>query len=676
MLKNNKVHEKSQTSNLKPQKFLLPLQPVSMFRIKKLDIFITKQFGLLFVGTFFICLFVLMMQFLWRYVDELIGKGLSLEILAQFFWYMGLGLMPQAFPLAILLSSLIAYGNLGESSELTAIKAAGISLMQSMRSLIVITSLIACISFFFQDVVVPHANVQFSQLLISMKQKSPELEIPEGIFYDGIPGSNLYVEKKDLNTGHLYGIMIYRQSNSYEDQTIILADSGMLQSTAEKKHLLLTLWSGEWFENMRSQDMGGTAEVPYRRETFAHKTILLDFDGDFNLADMASIAGDAKAKNLSKILTDLDSIRQSNDSIGRSFYKEACNYTIFANELSAKDSTRLLSVKAEERPVMDSIFAKLSQDQQREVTRTAARQAQNAANDLSFKKDYADHIHRNERSHLIEAIGKFTLALSCVIFFFIGAPLGAIIRKGGLGVPVIISVLVFIVYYIFENSGMRMARDDNWTVWFGKSISTMVLAPLAIFFTYKANRDSTVFNIDAYKALMMRMLGLRTHRNITRKEVIIEDPKYLLDADMLTNINKEIDRYSEQHKLLRWPNPINVFFRPGDDHDIEHIYHVLEVAIEDLSFTRNNHVLLLLNEMPIIATHAHTRPFERKWLNIVTGLFLPTGLFFYFRMIRFRVRLYKDLQNIIRINQELIPKVIELGDIKAEAKMYVEPTSN
>lgn len=676
MLKNNKVHEKSQTSNLKPQKNLLPLQPVSMFRIKKLDIFITKQFGLLFVGTFFICLFVLMMQFLWRYVDELIGKGLSLEILAQFFWYMGLGLMPQAFPLAILLSSLIAYGNLGESSELTAIKAAGISLMQSMRSLIVITSLIACISFFFQDVVVPHANVQFSQLLISMKQKSPELEIPEGIFYDGIPGSNLYVEKKDLNTGHLYGIMIYRQSNSYEDQTIILADSGMLQSTAEKKHLLLTLWSGEWFENMRSQDMGGTAEVPYRRETFAHKTILLDFDGDFNLADMAGIAGDAKAKNLSRILTDLDSIRQSNDSIGRSFYKEACNYTIFANDLSAKDSTRLLSVKAEERPVMDSIFAKLSQDQQREVTRTAARQAQNAANDLSFKKDYADHIHRNERSHLIEAIGKFTLALSCVIFFFIGAPLGAIIRKGGLGVPVIISVLVFIVYYIFENSGMRMARDDNWTVWFGKSISTMVLAPLAIFFTYKANRDSTVFNIDAYKLLIMRMLGLRTHRNIAKKEVVIEDPKYLLDADMLTNINKEIDRYSEQHKLLRWPNPINVFFRPGDDHDIEHIYHVLEVAIEDLSFTRNNHVLLLLNELPIIATHAHTRPFERKWLNIVTGLFLPTGLFFYFRMIRFRIRLYKDLQNIIRINQELIPKVIELGDIKAEAKMYVEPTSN
>ena len=218
-----------------------------MFRIKKLDIFIVKQFGLLFFGTFFICQFVLMMQFLWRYVDELIGKGLSLEVMAQFFWYMGLMLMPQAFPLAILLSSLIAFGNLGESSELTAIKAAGISLMQSFRSLIVIVLIISGISFYFQDIIGPNANKSFYQLLLSMKQKSPELEIPEGVFYDGIPNSNIYVQKKDIKTGKLYGVMIYRQSGSYEDQAIILADSGMMQTTAEKKHLLLTLWNGEWF---------------------------------------------------------------------------------------------------------------------------------------------------------------------------------------------------------------------------------------------------------------------------------------------------------------------------------------------------------------------------------------------------------------------------------------------
>lgn len=215
------------------------------FRIKKLDIFIARQFGLLFVGTFFICQFVLMMQFLWKYIDTLIGKGLTLDVLAQFFWYMGIMLVPQALPLAILLSSLITFGNLGESMELTAIKAAGASLMQTFRSLIVIVALITFTSFVFQNNIGPHANMKLMQLVISMKQKSPELEIPEGIFYDGIPDCNIYVQKKNIETGKLYGIMIYRMTNSYEDAAIILADSGMIQSTAEKKHLILTLWSGE-----------------------------------------------------------------------------------------------------------------------------------------------------------------------------------------------------------------------------------------------------------------------------------------------------------------------------------------------------------------------------------------------------------------------------------------------
>ena len=633
-----------------------------MFRIKKLDIFIAKQFGLLFVGTFFICLFVLMMQFLWRYVDELIGKGLSMEILAQFFWYMALGLMPQAFPLAILLSSLIAYGNLGESSELTAIKAAGISLMQSMRSLIFIVLCIAGISFYFQNVVVPSANMQLKQLLVSMKQKSPELEIPEGTFYDGIPNSNLYVEKKDLKTGHLYGIMIYRQTGSYEDQTIILADSGMLQSTAEKKHLLLTLWNGEWIENMRSQDMDGTAEVPYRRESFGHKQILLDFDGDFNLADASNFTNDASAKSVMRILHDLDSIKLSNDSIGRSFFEEARNYTFRTEELTPQDSVKLQSLTAEDIPVMDSVYAKMNQDKQREVARQAARQAQNALSDVEMKSDYAKYQNRLERVHLLEAIGKFTLALSCIIFFFIGAPLGAIIRKGGLGVPVIVSVIVFLVFYLLDMTGMRMARDDNWTVWFGRSISTVVLAPLAVFFTYKANRDSTVFNIDAYRLFLMRIRGLRMKRNITRKEVIIEEPKYRMDANMLQTINEDIAIYSETHKLLRWPSPIKVFFRAGDDHEIEHINEVLETTIEDLGYARDKHVLYALNEYPIIATHAHTRPFEKKWLNIVSGLFLPLGIFFYCRMIRFRLRLYRDLRDISNTSNKLMPIIQELAD--------------
>jgi len=617
-----------------------------MLRIKKLDIFIAKQFGLLFVATFFICQFVLMMQFLWRYIDDLIGKGLTMDVLAQFFWCMALMLVPQALPLAILLSSLIAYGNLGESSELTAIKAAGISLMQSMRSIIVIVFLVAGISLYFQEKVGPDANKDLTQLLVSMKQKSPELEIPEGVFYDGIPNTNLYVQKKDLVTGKLYGMMIYRQSGSYDDQAIILADSGMMQSTAEKKHLLLTLWSGEWFENMKQQDIGGAAEVPYRRETFAYKQVLLDFDGDFNLADASSISGNAKSKSSKQILHDLDSIRRSNDSIGRGFYEEGKRYSFAPPRLTAVDSIRLKKLKSEEFPNLDSLYASFDEDAQREIIKSAARQAQMGASEISTKADYSSYLFRQERTHLLELIGKFTMALSCIIFFFIGAPLGAIIRKGGLGVPVIISVLVFIVYYIFDNSGYRMARDDNWTVWFGRSISTAVLAPLAVFFTYKANNDSAVFNIDAYRLMFRRMLGLKQKRNIAGKEVIINDPDYQHDITQLIDINGEINAYGQEHHLLRWPNPIKVFFRPGDDQQIMDINERLETVIDDLSNTRDRQVLYLLNHYPVLATHAHTRPFRRRWLNALTGVIIPVGIFFYFRMLRFRLRLHKDLKTI------------------------------
>ena len=630
-----------------------------MFRIKKLDIFIAKQFGLLFIGTFFICQFVLMMQFLWRYVDELIGKGLSMEILAQFFWYMGLMLMPQAFPLAILLSSLITFGNLGESSELTAIKAAGISLMQAFRSLIVIVIFISGMSFYFQNVVGPDANKSFGQLLLSMKQTNPELEIPEGIFYDGIPNCNLYVQKKDMTTGKLYGITIYKMTGGYEDAAIILADSGMLQSTAEKKHLLLTLYSGEWFENMRSQDIAGSASIPYRRETFSTKRIVLDFDGGFNMADVAGISSDARSKSMQKISHDLDSIYEFNDSVAHSYYNESKYSTFYQPSISKEDSLKAdKRVKAGEVNI-DTIFARQSLESKQDIVRGAISSINSQQMMISMKGDYSYSLNRQVRTHQIEAIGKITLSLACIIFFFIGAPLGAIIRKGGLGVPVIISVLVFIVYYIFENSGMKMARDGNWTVLFGKLISTAVLAPLAIFFTFKANSDSTVFNIDMYKNILFKMLGIRSKRHVYKKEVIINDPDYIKDAEELMRICRDIKQYSHEHSLIKAPNPIKVFFRPGDDQVIEGINERLEAVIEDLSNTKDKTILNELNALPIIATHAHTRPFVRKWMNVVTGVILPLGVFFYLRMWRFRLRLLRDLRNIVAASENIIRRVEE-----------------
>lgn len=629
-----------------------------MLRIKKLDIFIAKQFGLLFMGTFFICQFVLMMQFLWRYIDDLIGKGLTMDVMAQFFWYMGLMLVPQALPLAILLSSLMTFGNLGESSELTAIKAAGISLMQAFRSLIVITIIIMFGSFYFQNNVGPKSNMKLAQLLISMKQKSPELEIPEGIFYDGIPNCNLYVQKKDLKTGKLYGIMIYRMTDSYEDAAIILADSGMLQSTAEKKHLVLSLYSGEWFENMQSSALANTAAVPYRRETFVSKKIILDFDGDFSMTDAASLSGNAKGKSLEKINHDIDSLNQLYDSIGRIYLNEA-NVRFYggAQRINKKDS--LKEIKKGEKLIFDTLYNKLPQDKKLMAVNQAQSTVQQELSDLDFKSMSTSDADYMIRQHKIEAINKFTLALSCLIFFFIGAPLGAIIRKGGLGFPVVISVLVFIVFFILDNTGYRMSRSGMWAIWFGKGLAPAVLTPLAIFVTYKATNDSSVFNMDVYKEFFMKLLGLRQKRHYFGKEVIITDPDYQADAEKLERINQDITLYNKEHKLVHLPNVINVFFKYEPDHEIERINAELEEVIEDLTNTANKYILHDMNQHPVLSVKAHTRPFERKWLNIIAAIIFPVGTLLYLRMWRFRLRLFRDLKVISQTNTDIIQRIRE-----------------
>ena len=458
------------------------------------------------MGAFVICQFVLMMQFLWKYVDQLIGKGIPMDILAQFFWYMGLILVPQALPLSILLASLITFGNLGESVELTAIKAAGISLMQAFRPLIVVVCIIMGVSFYFQNVIGPNANLSFAQLLLSMKQKSPELEIPEGVFYDGVPGSNIYVQKKDVERGMLYGLMIYRMTDSFDDAAIILADSGKIQSTADKKHLLLTLQSGEWFENMRQTGLGDQANVPYRRETFSEKTILIDFNSDFDMVETAGIANDARSKSLAKIAHDVDSVAVLYDSIGLSYLQQEAmtmkmiqlNDSSVTKEMRQERAKALAAADKVHQKTPDSLFEGFTEQKKLSVTQMALNEARNGKMAAEFKAAVTEEGDHFAVMHQIETFNKFTLSLCCLIFFFIGAPLGAVIRKGGLGVPVLISVIVFIIYIVLDTLGYRMARNHFWAVWFGKLLATAVLAPFAVYATYRANKDLTLVNARFY----------------------------------------------------------------------------------------------------------------------------------------------------------------------------------
>ena len=630
-----------------------------MFRIKKLDIFIVKQFGMLFIGTFFICQFVLMMQFLWRYIDDLIGKGLTMDVLAQFFWYMGLMLVPQALPLAILLSSLIAYGNLGESSELTAIKAAGISLMQSFRGLIVITIMIAFASFYFQNNIGPTANLKLAQLILSMRDKSPETQIPVGVFYDGIPNSNIYVQKKDNETGKLYGIMIYRMTGSYEDQAIILADSGMLQSTADGKHLLLSLWSGEWFENMQSQEFTNTAAVPYRRETFVDKKILIPFDDGFNLTDASLLSGSAKSKSMGAIWHSLDSLNHYYDSVGNVNFKELSYLYNPVKVKTSRDSLRLETKRASLKQTFDveTDYSKLSSAQKQQVVSSAIANIQRDISELDYRSMLTVDGDVAIRFHWIEAYNKITLALSCLLFFFIGAPLGAIIRKGGLGIPIIVSVLVFITYYILDNSGYRMAREGIWAIWFGKTLAMMVLTPIAVFVTYKANNDSVVFNMDAYRVFFTKLLGLRLKRHLALKEVVIYPPHYEESKEKLRYLDGLFDDYLKRKKLLRLPNPIKVFFKYQDDHEIERLSEQLEEVVQDLSNTRSSRIIAYLNQLPILSAKAHTRPFDRKRYNVLAAICFPLGIILYIRMWRFRLRLANDIKKLIVTNKLIVDEI-------------------
>ena len=628
--------------------------------VKKLDIFILRQFLLLFTGTFCISLFVLMMQFLWRYVDDLIGKGLTMDVLAQFFWYMALMLVPQALPLAVLLSSLITMGNLGESSELTAIKAAGVSLLKSTRAMIVFACIVAGCSFVFQNDIGPNANVKLGQLLLSMRQKSPELEIPEGIFYSGIPNCNLYVQSKDMETGKLYGVMIYRMTTSYEDAAIILADSGMMQSTADKQHLKLTLYSGEWFENLRSQELGGQANVPYRRETFIEKVIVLDFDSGFNMSEASGLASQAKALGLSGLRTHLDSLRLVMDSVGTGLKSDMERLYVYRPKVSKADSLRSLKRAADGTVNADSIYTKLPVEKQRSVMQEANSRVHSMTMDLEFRGYMSADMHENERQYIIEMVNKFTLSLTCVIFVFIGLSLGAIIRKGGLGVPVIISVLVFIIFYVLDNTGYRMARQASWTITFGKGLAPGVLIPLAVFITYKANKDSVVFNVEAYRSFFVRLFGIRLKRNIASKEVIINDPDYQRDAQRLQELTGKIQAYSQQHSLRTPPNPIKVFFQYQDDHDVEHFADELEQVINDLGNTRDRFVLSYLNRYPVLQENAHTRPFNRKWMNVTAGIIFPVGTLLYIRMCRFRFRLLKDLKQIVKVNALMTARINDM----------------
>ncbi len=495
-----------------------------MFRVKRLHTFVLQNFLPIFLMTFFICNFILVMQLLWRVSEQIMGKGVGLGVYLEFFYYASAQLLPTTLPLAILLASLMTFGNFGERLELLAMKAAGVSLFNIMKPIIICVSIVACASYYFQDKYLPKMQVKMHSLIASIQQKSPTLSIPEGAFYSGIQDMTIYVKGKDVKRGLLLDVMIYDFSDGFDNAAVTLADSGRLRMTEDKLNLVLTLYHGEGFSNF-NQDHASDVGIPYRREIFRTKEVVIPFDANFTRVDESAYDNSHISMNSSQLRHILDSVGTRIDSIqGRKQEHYTEHYFLGRGDTQGRN---LLSVDSLSKvakmplfnPNVDSLYQSLSVRQTEKVLAKSMRRVESARNDFEYLKASLQRDNMRYRRSGIEYYKKFSLAFACVIFFFIGAPLGAIIRKGGLGMPAVVSVVLFIAYYLIDTAGQKLVKSGNWDAIYGMALSSAVMLPLGIFLTITAVNDSTLFDFESVLAKIKQVFKLKLLWRYFRRKI-------------------------------------------------------------------------------------------------------------------------------------------------------------
>ena len=490
-------------------------------KIKKLDIFLLKTFFPVFIMTFGICLFIVLMNFLWKYVDEMVGKGLELTVLGELFFYAAIVFVPMSLPIAILLASLMSFGNLGEQFELLAIKSSGISLLRAMKPLTVFLCFIAIGTFYFQDYVIPYSQVKMWTMIYSMRQKSPELDIPESTFFYEIPNYNLYIKKK-WKDGLLEGVKIYNNTGGFNNLEVTVADSGRLKTSTDKKFLIFTLFNGESFANFNpnNERTDPTEAVRYQRELFHTKEILIKYDANFSMQSESMWQDRHIGKNLSELRHSIDSMTLQIDSMkelnSKQLYTQSYKRILYPQEQTATPHQPGKSDEPEIIHNFDQIYGEKIPSEQLTLLNQVKATIEGVQMDYGFRSNLLASEEKKMRQHHSEMHKKFAASFACLIFFFIGAPLGAIIRKGGLGLPTVISVALFIFYYILDNIGVKMTVNGMWQPWQGMWLSSAVLLPLGIFLTYKATTDSAILNVDTYLEKLKKFAGIRAIRKIEK----------------------------------------------------------------------------------------------------------------------------------------------------------------
>jgi len=491
--------------------------------MKRLHWYIIKSFIGPFFVTLIISLFVLLMQFLWVYLDELVGKGLEFSIILEFIVYTMAMLMTNALPLAMLLASIMTFGDLGENNELLAMKAAGISLYRIMKPVVVLTIFLSIGSFYFYNQVIPVSYKKLIALMSSIRQLRPEIIVKEGVFSNEIDNYSIKVGKKSSNGNMLYDIMIYDHTEDKGNVTVTVADSGTMKITKDKKYMILDLYSGQTHSEMQPQDRRKLT-FPSRTDKFQKQSIFTVLQGmELERKDESVFRNQNRALNNSQIVYFVDSLgkefdKQSVDNALTLSYISPLNTNVI--KLARKDTFPTPELKLLHYSDVDSILMKSTAPVKTEIINSALNNARNNARSIKQSEEMYIASARNLNRFSIEWHKKYATALACLIFLFIGAPLGALIRKGGLGMPLVISVLLFITYWIIATTGEKFSRESVATVWEGVWFSTFIFLPAGIFLTYKAANDSTVFNINLYINLYKKI-----SKALKKKEKVEQDNK-------------------------------------------------------------------------------------------------------------------------------------------------------
>ena len=496
--------------------------------MKKVDSFVLKSFIGPLIFTFFIVLIILILQFLWMYVDELAGKGLNFKVLSELIYHFSLTFVPTALPLAILLASLMTFGNMGEFSELSALKSSGIPLQRIMRPLIILIAIIAVVSFFFSNNVLPYSTSKARTLLYDIRRKKPDINIQSGTFYNGVPDFSIKITTKEPVTNRLDNLIIYDHRDRRGNTSVILADSGYMKTTPDGTGLIMILYNGYSYNEIEEKNMNPVSrKYPSRKDYFKEQSITISLTGfDLERSEQGLFKSNSAMLNISQLTFYIDSLNKRFNYRLTTQFKEFNNTKVYydLNYLprAGVHNSKTDSLKNPKKFDTRAIFDTLTIVEKKTVLAKAIENLKDGNSYLAQKNESLHFEIKTIKRYEVEWNKKLTMSFACLVFFFIGAPLGAIIRKGGLGTPSVISIFFFVIYYVISIMGQRLVEDDVVGTFAGMWASSYILLPIGILLTYKATTDSVIMNIDTYLSFFRKIKDYlyRITMNETRRNSV------------------------------------------------------------------------------------------------------------------------------------------------------------